>query len=150
MANNQYYGYTPKKEDRKVGWQNNSMGQGTRLDRVNPYEFKKGMYYELDKMGTSLRESEEDQREKATETILKNLEKSPAYYSYMEHYEVTTRNMDRKPTFNSFLKELEAGDVNGMKEVGEKFTEDKMKEIKLKENIRAEVRNKINEILKTK
>ena len=66
----------------------------------------------------------------------------------MEHYEVTTRNMDRKPTFNSFLKELEDGDVNGMKEVGEKFTEDKMKEIKLKENIRAEVRNKINEIFK--
>jgi hypothetical protein len=58
--------------------------------------------------------------------------------------------MDRKPTFNSFLKELEAGDVNGMKEVGEKYTEDKMKEIKLKENIRAEVRNKINELFKTK
>ncbi len=37
-----------------------------------------------------------------------------------------------------------------MKEVKEKFTEDKMKELKLKENIRAEVRNKINELLKTK
>ena len=149
--NDQFYGYKPKKEDSKVGWQNNSMGQGTRLDRVNPYEFKKGMYYELGKVGTSLRESEEDQREKATETILKNLEKSPAYYSYMEHYETVTRNMEgRKPTFNSFLKELEDGDVNGMKEVGEKFTEDKMKEIKLKENIRAEVRNKINEIFKLK
>ena len=147
--NDKYYGYKPKKEDNIVGWQNNSMGQGTRLDRVNPYEFKKGMYYELGKMGTSLRESEEDQREKATETILKNLEKSPAYYSYITHYETVTRNMEgRKPTFNSFLKELEDGDVNGMKEVGEKFTEDKMKEIKLKENIRAEVRNKINEIFK--
>jgi len=146
--NDQFYGYKPKKETNKVGWQNNS-GQGTRLDRVNPYEFKKGMYYELEKMGTSLRESEEDQREKATETILKNLEKSPAYYSYIMHYETVTRNMkDRKPTFNSFLKELEKDDVNGMKEVGEKFTEDKMKEIKLKENIRAEVRNKINEIFK--
>jgi len=143
--NDQFYGYKPKKEDNKVGWQNNS-GQGTRLDRVNPYEFKKGMYYELGKMGTSLRESEEDQREKATETILKNLEKSPAYYSYMEHYETVTRNMEgRKPTFNSFLKELEG---HSMKEIGEKFTEDKMKEIKLKENIRAEVRNKINEIFK--
>ena len=145
--NDQFYGYKPKKEDRKVGWENNSMGQGTRLDRVNPYEFKKGMYCELDKMGTSLRESEEGQREKATETVLKNLEKSPAYYSYMEHYEAVTRNMDRKPTFNSFLKEL---DGHSMKEVKDKFTEDKMKEVKLKENIRAEVRNKINEIFKLK
>ena len=37
-----------------------------------------------------------------------------------------------------------------MKEVGEKFTEDKMKEIKLKESIRKEVRNKINELFKIK
>ena len=145
--NDKFYGYKPKKEDIKVGWQNNSMGQGTRLDRVNPYEFKKGMDYELGKMGTSLRESEEDQREKATESVLKNLEKSPAYYSYLEHYEVVTRNMERKPSFNSFLKEI--GD-HSMKEIGEKFNEDKMKEIKLKENIRAEVRNKINEIFKLK
>ena len=149
--NDRFYGYKPKKEDNIVGWQNNSMGQGTRLDRVNPFEFKKGMFYELGKMGTTLRESDEDQREKATETILKNLKDVDAYYSYMEHYETVTRNMEgRKPTFNSFLKELEDGDVNGMKEVGEKFTEDKMKEIKLKENIRAEVRNKINELFKTK
>jgi len=145
--NDQFYGYKPKKEDNVVGWQNNSMGQGTRLDRVNPYEFKKGMYYELDKMGTSLRESEESQREKATETILKNLKDVPAYYSYMAHYETETRNMDRKPSFKTFLKELEG---YSMKEIGEKFTEDKMKELKLKENIRAEVRNKINELLKTK
>ena len=73
MANNKYYGYKPKKEETQVGWEKNSMGQGTLLDRVNPYEFKKGMYCELDKMGTSLRESDEDQREKATETVLKNL-----------------------------------------------------------------------------
>ena len=103
------------------------------------------MYCELQKLGTTLRESEADQREKATETILKNLKDVPAYYSYMEHYEATTRNMERKPSFKAFLKELEG---HSMKEVGEKFTEDKMKEIKLKENIRAEVRNKINEIFK--
>ena len=147
MANNKYYGYKPKKEETQVGWEKNSMGQGTLLDRVNPYEFKKGMYCELDKMGTSLRESDEDQREKATETVLKNLKDVPAYYSYMEHYQITTRNMDRKPSFKSFLKEM--GDYS-MKEVKEKFTIDKMKEIKLKENIRAEVRNKINEIFKIK
>jgi len=117
------------------------------FESVNPYEFKKGMYCELEKMGTTLRESDENQREKATETVLKNLKEVAAYYSYMEHYETTTRNMDRKPSFKAFLKEL--GD-HSMKEVGEKFTEDKMKEIKLKENIRAEVRNKINELFKTK
>jgi hypothetical protein len=37
-----------------------------------------------------------------------------------------------------------------MKEVKEKFTVDKMKEIKLKESIRTEVRNKINELFKIK
>ena len=145
MANNKFYGYNPKKEETKVGWENNSMGQGTRLDRVNPYEFKKGMNVELAKLGTQLRESSEEQREKATETIIKNLQKTPAYYSFMEHYETVTRNMKRKPTFNSFLKELEG---HSMKEISEKFTEDKMKENKLRESIRAEVRNKINELFK--
>ena len=145
MANNKFYGYNPKKEETKVGWENNSMGQGTRLDRVNPYEFKKGMNIELAKLGTQLRESSEEQREKATETVLKNLKETAAYYSYMEHYETVTRNMKRKPTFNSFLKELEG---HSMKEISEKFTEDKMKEIKLRESIRAEVRNKINELFK--
>ena len=53
----------------------------------------------------------------------------------------------RKPSFKAFVKEM---DGHSMKEIGEKFTEDKMKEIKLKENIRAEVRNKINELFKTK
>ena len=148
MANNKFYGYNPKKEETKVGWENNSMGQGTRLDRVNPYEFKKGMNVELAKLGTQLRESSEEQREKATETIIKNLQKTPAYYSFMEHYETVTRNMEgRKPTFNAFAKEMEG---YKMKEVKEKFTVDKMKEIKLRESIRAEVRNKIQELFKTK
>jgi hypothetical protein len=118
------------------------------FESINPYEFKKGMNYELNKVGVlTLREASEEDREKATEAVLKNLKDVPAYYSYMEHYEATTRNMDRKPSFKSFLKELEG---HSMKEIGEKFTEDKMKEIKLKESIRAEVRNKINEIFKTK
>jgi len=106
------------------------------------------MDVELNKMGVlSLREATEDEREKATESAIKNLKDIPAYYSYMEHYETETRNMDKKPSFKTFLKELEG---HSMKEVKEKFTEDKMKELKLKENIRAEVRNKINELLKTK
>ena len=146
MANDNFYGYkrNPKKRAKAS---KSYKGVDMEFESVNPYEFKKGMYCELQKLGTTLRESESEQREKATETVLKNLKDVPAYYSYMEHYEVTTRNMDRKPSFKSFLKELEG---HSMKEIGEEFTEDKMKEIKLKENIRAEVRNKINELFKTK
>jgi hypothetical protein len=144
MANDNFYGY--KRDPKKRAKASESYkGVDMEFESVNPYEFKKGMYCELEKMGTPLRESDSEQREKATEAVLKNLKDVPAYYSYMEHYEVITRNMDRKPSFKSFVKEI--GD-HSMKEVGEKFTEDKMKEIKLKENIRAEVRDKINEIFK--
>ena len=146
MANDNFYGY--KRDPKKRAKASESYkGVDMEFESVNPYEFKKGMYCELEKMGTTLRESDEDQREKATESVLKNLKDVPAYYSYMEHYEVTTRNMDRKPSFKSFVKEI--GD-HSMKEVGEKFTEDKMKEIKLKENVRAEVKNIIKEIFKNK
>ena len=146
MANDNFYGY--KRDPKKRAKASESYkGVDMEFESVNPYEFKKGMYCELEKMGTTLRESDEDQREKATESVLKNLKDVPAYYSYMEHYEATTRNMDRKPSFKSFVKEI--GD-HSMKEVGEKFTEDKMKEIKLKENVRAEVKNIIKEIFKNK
>jgi hypothetical protein len=141
--NDKFYGYNRKPGKTK----GNVAGVDLEFESVNPYEFKKGMYTELEKLGTTLRESDEDQREKATETVLKNLKDVPAYYSYMEHYETVTRNMDRKPSFKTFVKEI--GD-HSMKEVSEKFTEDKMKEIKLKESIRAEVRTKINELFKTK
>ena len=140
--NDRFYGYNRKPNKTK----GNTAGIDLEFESVNPYEFKKGMYTELEKMGTTLRESDEDQREKATETVLKNLKDVSAYYSYMEHYETVTRNIEgRKPSFKAFVKEI---GEHSMKEVGEKFTEDKMKEIKLKENIRAEVRNKINEIFK--
>ena len=147
MANDNFYGYkrNPKNVKTKTG-----MRGSVDLDfeSINPYEFKKGMNAELTKMGTELRESNEEQREKATETVIKNLQKLPAYYSLMEHYETITRNMEgRKPTFNSFAKEMEG---YKMKEIKEKFTVDKMKEIKLRESIRAEVRNKIQELFKTK
>lgn len=138
MANDKFYGYNRKPNKVK----GNVAGMDPEFEAVNPYEFKKGMYTELEKLGTTLRESDEDQREKATETVLKNLKDVPAYYSYMEHYETVTRNMDRKPSFKTFLKELEG---HSMKEINEKFTEDKMKEIKLKESIRAEVRELIRE-----
>jgi hypothetical protein len=147
MANDNFYGY--KRNSKKVKTKTGMRGSvDLDFESVNPYEFKKGMNAELSKMGTELRESSEEQREKATETIIKNLQKTPAYYSFMEHYDTVTRNMEgRKPTFNAFLKEM--GDYS-MKEVKEKFTVDKMKEIKLKESIRTEVRNKINELFKIK
>ena len=70
MANDNFYGYkrNPKKVKTKTG-----MRGSVDLDfeSVNPYEFKKGMNAELSKMGTELRESSEEQREKATETIIK-------------------------------------------------------------------------------
>ena len=147
MANDNFYGY--KRNSKKVKTKTGMRGSvDLDFESVNPYEFKKGMNAELSKMGTELRESSEEQREKATETIIKNLQKTPAYYSFMEHYDTVTRNMEgRKPTFNAFLKEM--GDYS-MKEVKEKFTVDKMKEIKLKESVRAEVKNIIKELFKTK
>ena len=55
MANNAYYGYTPKPKKRSLGV---PYGNDNRLDRVNPYEFKKGMDYELSTLGISrLKES---------------------------------------------------------------------------------------------
>ena len=143
MANNKFYGYNRKPNKTK----GNIAGVDPEFESINPYEFKRGMYLELEKLGTTLRESDEDQREKATENVIKNLKDVPAYYSYLEHYETATRNMERKPSFKSFLKELEG---HSMKEVGDKFTEDKMKEIKLKESVRTEVRAIINELFKTK
>ena len=146
MANDNFYGY--KRKDKKRAKGLDYHGVDMEFESVNPYEFKKGMNCELNKLGAaSLREANEEQREKATETVLKKLKETAAYYSYMEHYETTTRMMDKKPSFKTFLKELEG---HSMKEVGEKFTEDKMKEIKLKESIRTEVRNKINELFKIK
>ena len=55
--------------------------------------------------------------------------------------------MDKKPSFKTFLKELEG---YSMKEIKDTFDNDKMKEIKLKESIRKEVRSKINELFKIK
>ena len=147
MVNDNFYGYKrdPKKVKTKTG-----MRGSVDLDfeSINPYEFKKGMNAELTIMGTELRESSEEQREKATETVIKNLQKLPAYYSLMEHYETVTRNMEgRKPTFNAFAKEMEG---YKMKEVKEKFTIDKAIEIQLKESVRTEIRSILKEIFKNK
>tara|TARA_R100001015_G_C4574713_1_gene132171 strand:- start:424 stop:861 length:438 start_codon:yes stop_codon:yes gene_type:complete len=144
MANDNFYGY--KRNPKKLDFKGARGNVDLEFESLNPYEFKKGMNAELAKLGTRLRESNEEQREKATETVIKNLKDVPSYYSMMEHYETTTRNIEgRKPSFKSFVKEF--ADYS-MKEIKEKFTVDKMKEIKLRESVRAEVRNKIHEIFK--
>ena len=143
--NDKFYGYrrNPKNQHLTPGG-NIDM----EFESINPYEFKKGMDFELNKMGvSSIREATEGEREKATESTIGHLKEAAAYYSYLEHYETTTRNMDKKPSFKTFLKEL---DGYTMKEIKETFNDDKMKEIKLKESIRTEVRNKINELFKIK
>ena len=137
MANNAYYGYTPKKEEISAG------STGNRLDRINPYEFRKGMDYELTNIGCSrLAESSVEEREKATEAVLKNLEENhPAYYSGLIQYETEYRGRDKKPTFKQWIKEFY--EENNMKEVGDTFKNDKMEE--LKETIKSKVRKMILE-----
>ena len=107
MANNKFYGYNPKKEEPKEGWENSTMGIGTRLDRVNPYEFRKGMDYELTAVGCMrLAESSPEEREKATESVLKNLDTHDGYYTSLITYETLFRNTQGvKPSFTAWLKE---------------------------------------------
>mgnify|MGYP003969489481 CR=1 FL=1 len=134
MANNKLHGYNPD-SSKEV--------DGNRLDKYNPYEFRKGMDYELINMGCSrLAESTEDERRKATETVLKNLEENNGYYTALITYETQFRNVvkgDKKPSFKTWL--AEQGDSQ-MKEVDKKtseFKNDKM--VELKEAITKEIKN---------
>ena len=80
MANNKYYGFQPKYKD--------TVKSTALLDQFNPYEFRKGMDYELTELGCMrLKESTPEEREKATEKVLKNLESHPAYYSGLLQFE---------------------------------------------------------------
>lgn len=159
MANNKLYGYTPDPSKE---------ADGNRLDRLNPYEFKKGMDYELVNMGIArLAESTEDERQKATETVLKNLQEHGGYYSSLIDYETKYRNVatgQTKPSFKAYLKEMED---HHMIEVDKKYSNDKMTEPKykkedyttqfktdkmgsfklkaLKEAIKAEIKNHLQE-----
>ena len=151
MANNKFYGYTPKqdKPTKNPGQiysgreKSNRVGQmtkdgtyaqlGNRLDRVNPYEFRKGMDYELTAMGVSrLQESTLEEREKATEAVLKNLENThSAYYTSLITYETIFRNTTgTKPSFTAWLKENMKGHGDGMMSVDKTSTNDKMTEPK--------------------
>ena len=144
MANNKFSGYTPKKDETTAGWETGWKTQGNRLDKVNPYEFRKGMDYELTAVGCSrLAESTPEEREKATESVLKNLETHDGYYTSLITYETTYRNTQgSKPSFTSWLKEQ---DEFKMKEVDQKFNNDKMTEPKIKsheESTKADIKMK--------
>ena len=139
MANNKYYGYSPKPKKGSIGV---PYGNDNRLDRVNPYEFKKGMDYELATMGISrLNESTPDQRQVSTDKVLKNLGTYPAYYSCKIQYETEYRNVQgKKPSFNKYMKEKYE---NRMKPVEQEYKNDKM--VALKEAIKNEIRSILSE-----
>jgi len=151
MANDKYYGYSPKndKPTKNHGQaysgaeKTNRVGQmtkdgtyasfGNRLDRVNPYEFRKGMDYELTAIGVSrLKESTLEEREEATEKVLKNLEgKHPAYYSALLQFETGMNHGNQVTgTFNKFLETFSKGHGDGMMAVDRKIDDDKMVEPK--------------------
>jgi predicted nucleic acid-binding Zn-ribbon protein len=107
------------------------------------------MDVELTSLGVSrLAESTPEEREKATEAVLKNLEEHGGYYSAFIHYETEFRNSDNKPNFKTFLKEFYGS--TKMKEVdvrankGDVIDKDNKME-KLKEAIKTEVRNMLVE-----
>jgi len=139
MANDKFYGYSPKPKKGSIGV---PYGNDNRLDRVNPYEFKKGMDYELATIGISrLNESTPDQRQVSTEKVLKNLGTFPAYYSCKIQYETEYRNFQgRKPSFNKYMKEKYE---NKMKPVDQTYKNDKM--VALKEAIKNEIRSILSE-----
>ena len=165
MANNKYAGYSPKGET--TVHNEGGPGSGTPLDRVNPYEFKKGMDLELTELGCSrLAESTPEEREKATETVLKNLEENDGYYSALIQFE---RGMNHagpiiEKTFKQYLENYKSDfPGTGMKEVKKAFQfgkmedadhkNDKMEEPKydkdvytLKEAIKNEVNSMLSEV----
>ena len=171
MANDKFYGYSPKnmKPSDKQGQAYAGLEKGgtyenlgNSLDRVNPYEFIKGMDYELTQMGCSrLMESTPTERETATEKVLKNLEEHQAYYSALMQFE-SGMNQGGKINESSFKKYLETytserGD--GMVEVNKEIKDDKMVDAKpndlntikmktvqpLKEAIKKEILNILSE-----
>ena len=166
MPNNKYYGYTPKysNEEKRL---DASAEFNNRLDRVNPYEFRKGMDIELAELGCSrLRESSREEREKATEKVLKNLESTPNYYTSLITYESLFKNVEgSKPSFSNWMKtqenvkmqEVNRGDKDS-KHKDDKMIEPKYdkKEYtiplktqqKLKENKLSKLKNVIKERIK--
>jgi chromosome segregation ATPase len=133
MANNKYAGYTPKssKQTREGG----TTEIPNKLDKFNPFEFRKGMDYELTSIGCArLAESTLEEREKCTEVVLKNLEEHQSYYSALIQY-TTGMNHAGQIDESSFKKYLETytsseGRGDGMICVKKERKDDKMSEPK--------------------
>tara|TARA_R110001583_G_scaffold53918_3_gene165816 strand:+ start:2141 stop:3073 length:933 start_codon:yes stop_codon:yes gene_type:complete len=128
MANDKYSGYSPdsKKEKRVEA----NVNINNRLDRVNPYEFRKGMDYELTTMGCSrLAESTIEERQKATEIVIKNLEEHGGYYSGLIQYTIGMNHAGpiNETTFKEWLNNHY--DTNKMKEIKDSFKFDKMEDV---------------------
>ncbi len=140
MANNNFYGYSNKKPELTLPNGNIDIA----FEKVNPYEFRKGMDYELTKMGCrNLNSSTPEQREKATTTVLKKLDDMSGYYSNLIAYETEYRNVDKKPSFKKFVEDMAD---HGMKEVDQEFKADKMAKVKLREAISKIIKENIDEI----
>ena len=154
MANDKFYGYTPDPSKEK---------EGNRLDKLNPYEFRKGMDYELTAVGCSrLAESTVEERGAATEKVIKNLEEHSGYYSALIQFEGGMNHGSKitETKFKKFLETYNPGDPGtGMVEVKEDLKDDKMTEpkynkeeytIQLKEAIKNEINNLLSEAKKDK
>ena len=129
MANNKFSGYTPKKETTLPN--KGVPGSGTRLDRVNPHEFRKGMDYELVGMGCSrLAESTFEEREKATESVLKNLGEHQSYYSALIQFEggMNQAGPINETSFKAYLKSYTSKRGDGMEEIKNAFKHGKMED----------------------
>ena len=159
MANNKYAGYTPKKEETLPN--KGIPGSGNRLDRVNPYEFRKGMDYELVDMGCSrLAESTVEERETATEKVLKNLKEHGGYYSALIQFEGGMNQAGKidESSFKKYLESYTSERGDGMKEVKNAFKTGKMEDAdhkddkmtELKEAITQEIKNILSEAKKDK
>jgi len=165
MANDKFYGYSPKntKPSDKQGQAYAGLEKGgtyenlgNKLDRVNPYEFRKGMDYELVQLGCSrLAESTIEEREKATESVLKNLEEHQAYYSALIQFErgMNQAGQINETSFKKYLETYSSERGDGMVEVSKEIKNDKMEEPKydkslytLKEAIKNEVKNILTEV----
>jgi archaellum component FlaC len=146
MANNTFYGYQRSAKKGNVGV---PYGEDLAFVNINPYEFKKGMDYELTSLGCSrLRESTIKEREMATEKVIKNLTAThPSYYSALVHYNTEYRNsttQKKRPSFSKFLKEFYEDTT--MKPIDQSYKTDKM--VELKEAIKTQVRKRLLEAKK--
>jgi len=112
------------------------------------------MDLELTSLGVSrLAESTVEEREKATENVLKNLEEHMGYYSALIHYNTEYRNVEKKPAFKTWLKEFY--ESTKMKEIT-KDGKDKINQMEepkydksvytLKEAITKEIANILSEV----